>query len=73
MVRRKAVSKLQEDRRGHIPGRRKSPHVILSLHRCRFNLHFAKKEVASTPGGRDFMDEIDGFSLRVNASSFPLV
>ena len=28
-----------------------------------------QKEVAATPGGRDFMDEIDGFSLGMNASS----
>lgn len=69
MVRRNAVSKRQEGRRGHIPGRRKSLRVILSLRGCWFNLHSGKNEVASTPGGRDFMDEIDGFSLRANASS----
>ncbi len=64
-----AVSKRQEDRRGHIPGRGKRLHVILSPHVCRFNLHSWQKEVASTAGGRDFKDEIDGFSLWVNASS----
>lgn len=62
MVRRNAVSKRPEDCRGHIPGRRKSPGLILSLHGCWFNLHFGQNEVASTPGGRQFMVEIDGFS-----------
>lgn len=69
MVRREAVSKRQEDRCGHIPGRGKRLHVILALHVCRFNLHSGRKEVASTTGGRDSKDEIDGFSLRLNASS----
>ena len=60
VVRRKAVSKRQKDRRGHIPGRGKIFCVILSLHRYWLSLHSGKKnQVASTPGGRDFMDEID--------------
>lgn len=67
MVRRNALSKRQEDRGGHIPGRWKSLRVIPPLHGRCFNLHPGRNEVA--PGGRDLTDQIDGFSLRANASS----
>lgn len=44
VVRWEAVSKRQEDRGGHIPGKWRRLQVILTLHRERFNLHSGKMD-----------------------------